>query len=141
MASINTRGIVLSANSEEVGCFQSVGDIDLTRETKEYECLSSGDIEIAVGNIKAGDIPIGVKYDAANATGAGEMETAFKSGAAIPFSVELSDKVTPSTGNGTTFSWTGAVVTSWKISPEQNGFVLATFTVKLNGEPTITAAA
>jgi len=136
--SIQTRGIILSANNKAVGCFQSVGDIDLTRETKEYECLNNGDIELAVGNIKAGDIPVGVKYDPADSAGAGEMETAFKSGAAIPFSVELSD--TAGT-NGTTFAWDGAVITSWKVSPEQNGFVLATFTVKLNGEPTITAAA
>jgi len=136
--SINTKGIILSANSKEVGCFQSVGDIDLSRETKEYECLSDGAIEIAVGNIKAGDIPIGVKYDPSDAAGAGEMETAFKSGVAIPFNVELSDTLG---ANGTTFAWTGAVVTSWKVSPEQNGFVIATFTVKLNGEPTITAAA
>ncbi len=136
--SIQTKGIILSANSKTVGCFQSVGDIDLSRETKEYECLSNGDIELAVGNIKAGDIPIGVKYDPADAAGAGEMESSFISGTAIPFSVELSDKVTT---NGTTFSWTGAVVTNWKVSPEQNGFVVATFTVKLNGEPTITAAA
>jgi hypothetical protein len=135
---INTKGIILSANSLEVGCFQSVGDIDLTREVKEYECLNNGAIDLAVGNSKAGDIPVGVKYDPADAAGAGEMETAFKSGAAIPFAVELSDK---GTTNGTTFTWSGAVVTSWKVSPEQNGFVLATFTVKLNGEPTITAAA
>jgi len=136
--SINTRGIILSANSKEVGCFQSVGDIDLSREPKEYECVSTGDIEIALGNIKTGDIPVGVKYDPSDSAGAGEMETSFKNGTAIPFEVELSDKVST---NGTTFSWTGAVVTSWKVSPEQNGFVIATFTVKLNGEPTITAAA
>jgi len=135
---INTKGIILSANSQEVGCFQSVGDIDLTREVKEYECLNNGNIELAVGNIKAGDIPVGVKYDPSDSAGAGEMETAFKSGAAIPFAVELSDK---GTTNGTTFTWSGAVVTSWKVTPEQNGFVIATFTVKLNGEPTITAAA
>jgi len=136
--SIQTKGIILKANSKEVGCFQSVGDIDLTRDVKEYECINNGDIELAVGNIKAGDIPIGVKYNPADSAGAGEMETAFKSGVAIPFDVELSDK---GTTNGTTFSWTGAVVTNWKVSPEQNGFVIATFTVKLNGEPTITAAA
>ncbi|MFK5937725.1 MAG: hypothetical protein QM497_04920 [Sulfurimonas sp.] len=135
---INTKGIILSANSKEVGCFQSVGDIDLSRDTKEYECLNNGDIELAVGNIKAGDIPVGVKYDPADSAGAGEMELSFKDGTAIPFTVELSNK---GTTNGTTFAWTGAVVTNWKVSPEQNGFVLATFTIKLNGEPTITAAA
>ena len=139
--SIQTKGIIATANAKEIGCFQSIGDIDLSRETKEYECLSSGDIELAVGNMKAGDIPIGVKYDPADAAGAMEMETSFKTGVAIPFSVELNNAVTPSTGTGTTFAWTGAVVTSWKISPEQNGLVLATFTLKLNGEPTITAAA
>lgn len=138
---ISTKGIKLSANAKEVGCFQSVGDIDLSRETKEYECLGSGDIELAVGNIKAGDIPIGVKYDPSDSAGAGEMETAFKNGTAIPFSVELSNIITPSTGNGTTFAWTGAVVTSWKVTPEENGFVVALFTLKLNGEPAITAAA
>ena len=136
--SIQTKGIVLKANGKEVGCFQSVGDIDLSREVKEYACLNNGEIELAVGNIKAGDIPIGVKYNPADSAGAGEMEASFKTGVQIPFEVELSDK---GTTNGTTFSWTGAVVKSWKVTPEQNGFVLASFTVKLNGEPTITAAA
>jgi len=136
--SIQTKGIILKANDKTVGCFQSVGDIDLSRGVKEYECLNNGDIELAVGNIRAGDIPIGVKYDPADAAGAGELEASFKTGIAISFDVELSDI---GTTNGTTFSWTGAVVTSWKVTPEQNGFVLATFTVKLNGEPTITAAA
>lgn len=136
--SINTKGIIASANSKELGCFQSIGDIDLSRETKEYECVSSGEVEIAIGNMKTGDIAIGVKYDPTDSAGAKEMETSFLNGTAIPFSVELSDT---GTTNGTTFSWTGGVVTSWKVSPEQNGFVLATFTIKLNGEPTITAAA
>jgi len=135
--SIKTIGTKVSVNSKEVGCIQSVGDIDLNRDITEYECINNGDIELAVGNIKAGDIPIGVKYNPSDSAGAGELETAFKSGSAIPYSVELSD--TAGT-NGTTFMWDGAVITSWKITPEQNGFVIATFTVKLNGEPTITAA-
>ena len=139
MASIKTKGTIVSANAKEVGCIQSVGNIKLDREVKEYVCLTSGEVELAIDNIKAGDIPITVKYDPADAAGAGEMQTSFfTDGVTIAFSVELSD--TKGT-NGTTLAWTGAAVTSWEMQPEDKGFVLAAFTVKLNGEPTITAAA
>jgi len=141
MASIQTKGIIATVNAKEIGCFQSIGDIDLSREAKEYECVSTGLIEIALGNIKAGDIPVSVKYNPEDVAGAGELESAFFDGTPTPFSVELNNAVTPSTGNGTTFAWTGAGITNLKITPETNGLVLASFTLKLNGAPTVTAAA
>ena len=136
--STKTIGTLVSANAKVIGCIQSVGNIKLDRSVKEYTCLTTGDVELAIANIKAGDIPITVKYDPADAAGAGEMEASFLTGVTIPFSVELSNTLGV---NGTTFSWDGAAVTSWEIQPEDEGFVLAVFTVKLNGEPTILAAA
>jgi hypothetical protein len=141
MGNINTRGHIVRANSEDVGCLQSIGNIKQSRGVIEYDCINTNTVIQAVGNVKTAPIALGVLYDPADAAGAKELETAFNDGTTIPFEIELSDIVTPTTGNGTTFAWTGAVISDFELEQQKDGKVLATFTVTLNGAPTVTAAA
>ena len=135
---IKTTGHILRVNSKDAGDLQSLGSIKLKRNVKEYEAINTGVIVQAIGNIKTDPIPVSVLYNPADAAGAKELETAFNDGTAVPFEIELSD--TAGT-NGTTFGWTGAVVSDFEVNQEQDGDVLASFTVNLNGAPTVTAAA
>ena len=134
---IKTLGTIVSANSKEVGVLQSLGNISQKRNIQEYDAINVENVLIAVGAVKTDAISMGVLYDPADAAGAKELETAFNNGTAIPFSVELSDK---GTANGTTFNWDEAAISEFALEPQKDGFVLATFSVYLNGKPTVTAA-
>ena len=141
---IKTSGHKVLVNSLDAGDLQSIGSIKQKRNVKEYEAINTGVIVQAIGNVKTDPIAISVLYNPADTAGAGALETAFKDGTTVPFAIELSDKPAgdgTTTGlNGTTFSWTGAVVSDFEVNQEQDGDVLASFTINLNGAPTVTAA-
>ena len=138
---IKTSGHIVRVNAKDAGDLQSIGSIKQKRNVKEYEAINTGVIVQAIGNVKTDPIAISVLYNPADAAGAKELETAFNDGTTVPFEIELSDIVTAGTGNGTTFAWTGAVISDFEVNQEQDGDVLASFTVVLNGAPTVTAAA
>ena len=135
---IRTSGHIVRVNSKDAGDLQSIGSIKQKRDIKEYEAINTGVIVQAIGNVKTDPIAISVLYNPEDSAGAKELETAFNTAATIPFEIELSD--TKGT-NGTTFSWTGGVVSDFEVNQEENGDVLASFTIALNGAPTVTAAA
>ena len=135
---IKTSGHKVLVNSKDAGDLQSLGSIKQKRAIKEYEAINTGVIVQAIGNIKTDPIAISVLYNPDDTEGAKELENAFNSGYTIPFAIELSD--TKGT-NGTTFIWDGAVVSDLEITQEEDGDVLASFTVALNGAPIVTAAA
>ena len=135
---IATTGHIVRVNSKDSGDLQSIGSIKMKRAIKEYEAVNSGVIVQAIGNVKTDAIPISVLYNPADTEGAGELESAFNAGSTIPFEIELSDK---GDENGTTFTWDGAVISDFEVNPEQDGNVLASFTVNLNGKPVVKAAA
>jgi|GEM_PF-3248499 len=141
MADINTRGFIVTVNSKDAGDLNSLGAIKMNRPIKEYEAINTGTIVQALGNIKTDPIVMSVIYDTEDTAGAKELETAFFDGSTIPMAIELSDIVTPTTGNGTTFTWDGVVIKDFELNPEQDGKVIATFTASMNGKPTVTAAA
>jgi predicted homoserine dehydrogenase-like protein len=134
---IKTVGTIVKANGKEVGALQSLGNISQKRNVQEYDAINVESVLIAVGSVKTDALQLGVIYDPADSAGAKELETAFNNATAIPFSIELSDK---GSNNGTTFSWDEAVVSDFSLEPQKDGFVLATFSVYLNGKPTVTAA-
>lgn len=138
---IDTRGHKVLVNLVDSGDLNSIGNIKQNRGLKEYKAINTGTIVQALGDITTAPIAMSVIYDPASATGAGELESAFNDGTTIPFSIELSNIVTAGTGNGTTFAWTGAVVSDFELSPEEDGKIIASFTVALNGAPVVTAAA
>ena len=135
---IKTHGTIVRVNSKDAGDLQSLSGIKQNRPVKEYEAINTGVIVQAIGNIKTDPVTMSVLYDPADTAGAKELETAFNAGTTVPFEIELADK---GTTNGTKFSWDGAVISSFEAVPEEDGDVLATFTVTLNGAPTVTAAA
>lgn len=138
MATIRTQGHIVRVNSKVVGEIESLGDISRKRGVKEYKAINSGNIVVVEGVATVDPITIGVLYDPADSAGAKELETAFLNGGPVPFEIELSDK---GTTNGTTYSWSDAVISEFKQSQEEDGAVLATFTVNVNGLPTVTPAA
>ena len=138
---ITTRDFIVMVNAKDAGDINSLGSIKMSRALKEYEALNTGAIVQAIGNMKTSPISIGLLYNPADAAGAKELETALNDATSIPFSIEMNNAVTPSTGNGTTWSWTAAVISDLELNPEQDGMWLATFTVAVNGAPTVTAAA
>ena len=135
---IKTTGTIVRVNAKDAGDLQSLGGIKQKRNVKEYEAVNTGVIVQAIGNIKTDPIAISVLYNPSDDAGAKELENAFNTGTIIPFEIELSDTLGT---NGTTFAWTGAVISDFEANPEQDGDVLASFTVALNGAPTVTAAA
>ena len=134
---MKTEGIKVRVNDKEIGCLYSLGDIQLTRETSEKKCLSTGEYITIVNSVKTGNIDMGVTYDPTDTQGAGELEKVFNSGDKCKFEIELSDTAG---NNGTTFTWQNAVVTEFSITPDDNGEVGAKFTIAPGGIPTVTAA-
>ncbi|NOX15961.1 MAG: hypothetical protein GXP61_08055 [Epsilonproteobacteria bacterium] len=135
---IKTSGHIVRVNTKDAGDLQSIGSIKQKRNVKEYEAINTGVVVQAIGNIKTDPIAISVLYAPADTAGAKELETAFNTGATVPFEIELSDTLGV---NGTTFGWTGAVISDFELNQEEDGDVLASFTVALNGKPAVTAAA
>jgi hypothetical protein len=134
---IKTVGTIVKANDKEVGALQSLGNISQKRNVQEYDAINVESVAIALGSVKTDALTLGVIYNPTDSAGAKELETAFNGGTTIPFSIELSD--TAGT-NGTTYSWNATVISDFTLEPQKDGFVLATFSVHLNGKPTVTAA-
>ena len=138
MAEIRTQGHIVRVNSKVVGEIESLGDLNMKRGVKEYKSINTGNIVVVEGAVSVDPISIGVLYDPSDAAGAKELETAFNSGGSIPFEIELSDK---GTTNGTTYTWDAVIISEFKRTPEEDGAILANFTVNVNGTPTVTPAA
>jgi hypothetical protein len=135
---IKTEGIKVKANGKLIGCLDDIGTITMSRDRSEKKCLTDGSVRYILDSIKTGDLDISVSYDPTDTAGAQELETVFNSGDEFEFSIELSD--TAGT-NGTTFTWSGAVVGTLEIDPNSDGEVGAKFTVSPGGKPTVTPAA
>ena len=138
MGNIRTEGHTVRANSKDAGDLQSLGDISMKRGVKEYKALNTGNITQFLGSGSTDPVSMSVLYDPANTTGAKELENAFNNATTIPYEIELADTLGV---NGTTFSWTGVVVSEFKLTPEEDGAWLASFSVAFNGLPSVTPAA
>jgi len=134
---VKTTGTIFKVNGTDIGSVMSWGDITFQRGTKDYEPLNSDDVVIAIGRAKAFDMPISVLYNPADTGAQKALKDAVEGGNTVDIDIELSDK---GSNNGTTFSWTGAAVSELKITPDQDGDYSASFTLRLPGMPTVTAA-
>lgn len=137
MANINTAGHIVRVNTKNMGDLESLGSIKMKKAVKEYKAINTGTVIQAVGTPTVEPISLSVLYDPANSAGAGELETAFLTNVPVALEIELSDK---GTTNGTTYGWSSVVISDFEVNQEEDGKVLATFTMAVNGMPTVTAA-
>ena len=136
---ITTKGIIVRINDTDIGALLSLGDIKKSRNTKNYEPLNTDEVIIAVGRAQAGDISLKVKLDPDDTGAQKALSDAVDKGETVKFELELPNKKTDD-GHGTKYTWEGCVVSDETITPEEDGFVLASFTVKTPGLPMVTTA-
>ena len=122
---------------KQIGCIQSLGSIDTSREVQEYACLSSNEIAKSLGSVKAGNLEISLLFDAKDAEGQLELRTMYGDNTRREFIIQLVDDGTVSP---TYITFEGAV--SAMATPiEKDSAVLQNFTVEMTSLPVITLAA
>jgi len=137
---VQTLGTIVRINGTDIGRLEALGDIKFARNTKEYAALNKDELIIAAGKVQAGDFTVKVIMDQADTGAQKALRDAVKNATTVQFEIELNDK--PANGtNGTKFTWEGAVVYDETITPEEDGFLVSTFSLKTPGFPTVTAAA
>jgi len=134
---VKTTGTIFKVNGTDIGSVMSLGDITFQRGTKDYEPLNTDEVMLAVGRAKAFDMPVSVLYDPSDTGAQKALKDAVEGGNTVSIDIELPDS---GGNNGTTFSWSGAVVSELKVTPDQDGDYSASFTLRLPGMPTVTAA-
>ena len=122
---------------KQVGCIQSLGSIDTTREVTEYACLSSNEIAKSLGSVKAGSLELSLLFNSGDAEGQKELRDMYTANERRVFIVELSDA---GTTNPTYITFDGAV--SGIATPiEKNSAVLQNYTVEITSNPVFIMAA
>lgn len=132
-----TAAITALQAGDQVGCPQSIGNLEEERTSTEYKCLSNNESAKSLGAISRGTIEIGMLFDPDDAEGQNALKTAFASNTHIMIGIELSD--TGST-NGTMYYFEGAVS---KVSTgiEQDAAVMYTATIEIASDITECPAA
>jgi len=124
------------ATGKQIGCIQSIGSIDTTREVTEYSCLSSNEIAKSLGSTKAGSLEISLLFDAKDAAGQKDLRDMYAANERREFIVELVDN---GAVNPTYITFEGAV-SALAIPIEKDSAVLQNFTVELTSLPVVTLA-
>jgi len=131
-----------TASYVEVGCIQSIGDIDLgTREIVNVDCLSSTDVDKVLGTTSLGSMDIVYTFNETEPKGNGILKTAHDATntTKVDIKIELSNSLTE-TGNGTYFEFV-AIVPSYKISDiSKNAFIKSSVKLEMTTRPTVTSA-
>ena len=122
--------------AKQVGCIQSLGSIDTTKEVTEYSCLSSNEIQKSLGSVKAGNLEISTLFNAKDAAGQAELRLMYKDNSRREFIIKLSDD---GTANPTYITFQGAV-SAMAMPIEKDSAVLLNFTVEMTSIPVITNA-
>ncbi len=124
------------ASASQIGCIQSLGSIDTSREVQEFACMSSDEIAKSLGSIKAGNLDISLLFDATDAAGQKELRDMYTANERRVFIIELVDA---GTANPTYICFEGAV--SAMATPiDKDSAVLQNFTVEMTSIPVITLA-
>ena len=95
----------------EVGCPQSIGALEETRNVTEYKCMSSNETAKALGSISRGNIEIGLLFDPDDTEGQEFLRQAWNDNKNVAVGIELPDmpEGTGTGGNGTFFWFVGGV--------------------------------
>lgn len=134
------RPIILGG--DVVGCPQSIGSIEETRNVTEYKCMSSNDTAKALGSISRGNIQLGLLFNPDDTAGQDALKTAFQTNAVIGVGIELPDRdiTVGSTGvSGTIFYFEGGV-SAVSVGIEQDAAITYTVTIEISSEVTEYAA-
>lgn len=124
------------AAADEVGCPQSVGNIEQTRAVTEYKCMSSNETAKALGGIERGNLEVGLLFDPTDTAGQDALKAAFAANTDFLFGIELDNGIV----NGTTFAFIGNV-SSVSIGMAQDEAVLYTVVIEISSDVTEIALA
>ncbi len=96
---------------QEVGCPQSIGALEETRNVTEYKCMSSNETAKALGSVSRSSIEIGLLFDPDDTEGQDFLRQAWDENKSIAIGIELPDmpEGTGTGGNGTFFWFVGGV--------------------------------
>lgn len=135
---LSTPALIATAIStaKQIGCIQSIGSVDTTREVTEYACLSSNDIAKSLGSIKAGALDISLLFDSTDTAGQAELRAMYDANTRREFIIQLTDDgvVSP-----TYITFEGAV-SSTSMPIEKDTAVLINSTVEMTSIPVVTDA-
>jgi hypothetical protein len=124
---------------KQIGCLQSLGAISSSRSVQEYSCLSSDDTAKSFGSLSLGNMQVGLLFNANDTAGQDELKTMYSTNSSRKFIVELTDQITPTTGNPTYIIFTGAL-SSEEISIEKDAAVMYNVTIEIASKPVIIKA-
>jgi len=124
------------ALAKQIGCIQTLGSVDTSREVTEYSCLSSSEIAKSLGSVKAGSLDVSLLFDALDAEGQLELRTMYAANERREFIIQLTDN---GTVNPTYITFEGAV-SALAMPIEKDAAVLQNFTVELTSLPVTTLA-
>lgn len=133
----DVQGITVKVDGDLVGCLQTIGSIEETRNVKEYTCMSSNESAKSLGSISRGAIDIGLLLDETDVLGQAGLKAAFTANTEVAIAIELSDTLGV---NGTIYTFTGKVSKMSRSFPTDEG-VMIDFTVEVASETVTTPAA
>ena len=110
-----------------IGCPQSLGNIEESRDMTEYKCLSSDDTAKTLGAITRGSLEIGLLLDVDDTDGQKALKDAFAANEEVIILVELPDSAG---AHGTTYVFTG-LVSSVSTGIEQDAAITYDVTVEI----------
>lgn len=127
------------AGAHAMGCIQDLGSISTSRKVTEYTCLSSNDASKAIGSVTLGNISVQLLFDADDTAGQDALRTMYLENENRLFIVELTDQITPITGNPSYFTFNGAV-SSEEVVIAKDSAVLYNVTVEITSFPDFSPA-
>ena len=125
------------AAAKQVGCIQNMGNVETSREVKEYACISSNDIAKSFGSVKASDFSLSLLFDATDVAGQKDLRDAYEANERRVFIVELTDNGTTSPTYITFDGGVSGISTTF----EKDSAVVMDLTIGLSSNPVFTDAA
>lgn len=137
---VDVQGVSVTVDGNACGCIQAIGNIEEARSVQEYSCMTSNETVKALGSITRGALSLGLLLDpAATTDGQKALRDAFAANTEVTIVIELNNQITPTTGNGTKYSFT-AKVSKVSIGLPKDGAVMLDMDLEISSAITETAA-
>ena len=121
---------------DQIGCIQTLGEINSSRSVQEYTCMSSDESAKSSGSKTLGNVNIELLFDATDSAGQSALKTMYATNTRKQFIIELNDN---GGTNPTYIIYTG-FVSSETISAQKDNAVMYNVTVEIASAPAITLA-